>query len=114
MITIIMRDELIAYDRKHSDRVIISDSFQIDASNGCLDGIVTIVFTNRNTGEEDSHTFDANTEALRGVLSETAVAAERCLLSNKGFRISPLPGAWNKFLHYLLFPDPWALRVQSK
>ena len=105
--------DLYEFDAKLGESVTISDRFQIDEDNEYPDGISTIVFTNRNTGEECTHTIDANTEALRGAISEAAVAAERCLLGNKGFRISPLPGAWNKFLHYLLFPEPYALRVQS-
>ena len=114
MTKLIMTTTLNEVDGELGEYVTISDPFQVDVDNGQLDGMVTIVFTNRNTGEECRHTFDANTEALRGAISEAAVAVERCLLGNKGFRISPLPGAWNKFLHYLLFPEPYALRVQSK
>lgn len=68
-------------------------------------GIATISINNRITGEREIISIDVHGELLSHAASPVRKHVLLNLLANKGFHVSPLPGALKSFFHLLLFPE---------
>ena len=67
-------------------------------------GIATFRITNRVTNEKEIISIDVYSELLSHAAAPIRKLALLNLLANKGFHVSPLPGALESFFHLLLFP----------
>ena len=68
-------------------------------------GIITIRFKSRITSEQETISIDIYGELLSHSASPLRKNILRNLIANRGFHISPLPGALETFFHLLLFPQ---------